>query len=131
VTCIFRPSSWSVSGDGMRGWCGESKKPTRLSLGWVDVFVSTFLLPSRFAHPLTRVGLQQQQQQPQRQNIELETVKVMDLGGSKLSTAADALRQRRSSFAPLAVVLKVRRRDLDVKMAGTLGPVRRCLRWRT
>jgi hypothetical protein len=37
------------------------------------------LLSSRFAHPLTRVGPQQQQQQPQQQSIELETVRVIEL----------------------------------------------------
>ncbi len=36
------------------------------------------LLPSRFAHPLTRVGPQQQQRQPQQQSIELETVMIID-----------------------------------------------------
>jgi hypothetical protein len=40
----------------------------------LDVRFSTLLLPSRFAHPLTRVGPQQQQQQPQQQSIELEKV---------------------------------------------------------
>ena len=56
-----------------------SRKPTRLSLGWVDVRCLDVLLSSRFAHPLTRVGPQQQQQQPQQQSIELETVRVMEL----------------------------------------------------
>jgi hypothetical protein len=40
----------------------------------LDVRFSTLCLPSRFAHPLTRVGPQQQQQQPQQQSIELEKV---------------------------------------------------------
>ncbi len=72
------------------------------------------------------MGLQQQQQQPQQQEaqrrgIELEAVRVIGLGVSKLSTAAGALRQRGSSFASLAVVDKVRRRDLDVKVTQHLG----------
>lgn len=48
------------------------------------------LLSSRSAHPLTHVGPQQQQQQPQQQRIELETVTVIELSSSKLSTAAGA-----------------------------------------
>jgi hypothetical protein len=57
----------------------------------------------------------QQQQQPQQQSIELETVRGMVLSDSKLSTAAGALHQRGSSFASLAVVDKVRRLVIDVK----------------
>jgi hypothetical protein len=44
----------------------------------LDVRFSTLFLPSRFAHPLTRVG-PQQQQQPQQQSIELETVMFIEL----------------------------------------------------
>jgi hypothetical protein len=54
---------------------GLQKQKTHPAEPWVglDVRFSTLLLPSRFAHPLTRVG-PQQQQQPQQQSIELEKV---------------------------------------------------------
>lgn len=92
---------------------GENRKPTRLSLGWVDSRLDV-CLSSRSGHPLTRVGPQQQQQQPQQQSIELETVRIMVcfktlVPPRALNASVGAVSLR------VAVVDKVRRRVLDVK----------------
>jgi hypothetical protein len=88
----------------------QNKKPTRLSLGWVLMFVSS-TLSSRFAHPLTPQGPQQQQQPQQQVSIELDKVCAMKILLDRCRRLAPAWKQLRST----TVFPRLRRQQSGVK----------------
>jgi hypothetical protein len=91
----------------------------------LDVRFSTLCLPSRFAHPLTRVGPQQQQQQ----SIELEKVMRIVLIRVLLNfrTAADTLCRRGAVSLSLRLGIRYGGALFRVKAAFERG-MRRVLR---